>query len=62
MVGLYFSSAMAGCGARALERIMGTAGLRSALTATTITAAMSVERRGMWIDAQVVMRRPDAQW
>jgi len=41
---------------------MGTAGLRSALTATTITAAMSVERRGMWIDAQVVMRRPDAQW
>jgi hypothetical protein len=34
---------------------MGTAGLRSALTATTITAAMHVDRRGIG-----VMRKFDA--
>ena len=60
VVGLYFSSAMAGCtGARPvqLERITGTAGLRNALTAATAeTQRMNVERRMLVVGARVAAR------
>ena len=75
VVGLYFSSAMAGCtGARPvqLERITGTAGLRNALTAATAeTQRMNVERRMLVVGARIAARcgrqraggsRPKSAW